>query len=107
MSAITEKKLRKAVATQVFGTAPNIEIYYHGTCVVQTTAEKITLNHGGFTTATTVKRMNQAAEIYNLPYRVFCKNYVMYVATKCLDGSYNFKYPRSFKNGRLVIDRSI
>lgn len=56
---------------------------YHGTCVASMRATsyldpkdpragvKVELNTGGFFTKTTKKRMNQFAEMFNLPYRVF------------------------------------
>jgi hypothetical protein len=46
------------------------EIWYHQTCVVKFDDKKIILNSGGWRTATTKTRMNQAANQFNLGFYV-------------------------------------
>ena len=53
-------------------------VLYHGTAVTQFNNKEILLNTGGYFTATTKKRMNQASQEFNLGYYVFQKNYVWY-----------------------------
>ena len=57
------------------GNGGALVVAYHGTPVV-TVSEggKITLDHGGWMTATTKTRMNQASNQYNLGFTVYQKN---------------------------------
>lgn len=45
-------------------------VKYHNTVVVKFDYEKIILDNGGYMTATTKRRMNQAAETFRLGYKV-------------------------------------
>ena len=54
-------------------------VVYHSTAVVQFNNEKIILNSGGWETATTKTRMNQASSQYNLGFEVYQVNYTWYV----------------------------
>lgn len=56
---------------------------YHGTCVAEYAHDgvdfaHVKLNTGGYFTKTTKKRMNQFAEMFGLPFRVWCKAGVWY-----------------------------
>ena len=48
-------------------------VTYHSTAVVTFTEKKVKLDSGGWRTATTRTRMNQAANQFGLPYNVFQK----------------------------------
>ena len=56
-----------------------LEVYYHNTRVVFYCNGFITLNTGGWSTATTKLRMNQASNQYNLGYKVYQKDFNWYV----------------------------
>lgn len=55
-------------------TIGNNNVTYHSTVIVSWTDYEITLNTGGWFTATTKKKMNQAARQFNLGYYVYQKN---------------------------------
>ncbi len=57
-------------------------IVYHQTAVVRFDADTITLRDGGFLSATTKRRMNQASEAFSLGFRVWQKNFIWYVDWK-------------------------
>ncbi len=63
-----------------------IEVTYHGTAVVQWNPIErlVTLDTGGYFTATTKTRMNQASNQFKIGYQVFAK-----------DGKWYAKYRRS------------
>lgn len=71
------------VATTIETLTDATRMVYHRTCVASYSAEvintgkdsfkvgyRIELNHGGYMTKTTKKRMNQFAEMFGLPFRV-------------------------------------
>lgn len=53
----------------------------YGTEIVKFNAKQITLNHGGYITATTANRMNQVANEFGLPFRVCRKAGTMFVSS--------------------------
>lgn len=57
-------------ATTVVREGTQTEIAYHGTKVVIFDEHKITLNTGGYFTATTKTRMNEASDLFGLGFRV-------------------------------------
>ena len=73
--------------TQTIGrTATKVEhrgletfVRYHNTDVVQFDSLYITLNTGGWETATTKLRMNQASNQFNLGFSVYQKDYRWFV----------------------------
>ena len=65
--------------TTVLNKDNSIEVYYHDTMVVYVSGQYLTLSTGGWYTPTTKLRMNQAANQYDLGYRVFQKNYNWFV----------------------------
>ena len=75
-------------------------IRYHYTDIVKFDDKRIILNTGGWYTATTKTRMNQASNQFNLGYKVFQKDNAWFV-------SYSGKYGNvveDFENG-IMIDR--
>lgn len=58
-------------ATKIRTEAGVTFVRYHATDVVAFTADRITLNSGGWRTATTKARMNQTAQEFGLPFSVF------------------------------------
>ena len=65
--------------TVVLNKDNSVEVYYHDTMVVYVSGKYLTLNTGGYYTATTKTRMNQTSNQYNLGYRVFQKNFNWFV----------------------------
>ena len=59
-----------------------ISVRYHHTNVVQFNGSTVTLDHGGWLTHTTRRRMNQASEQFNLGFRIRQKNYDWFITTK-------------------------
>ena len=79
--------LAKKTATKVYHEGVGVRVRYHETDVVVTSPEKIILNTGGWFTATTKKRMNQASQQWGLGfsvYQVASKWYVSYEG-RCYD----------------------
>lgn len=66
-------------ATTVYTENGTTKVRYHSTVVVEFTPETIILNSGGWHTATTKTRMNQAANQFGLNYRVFQKDFDWFV----------------------------
>ena len=57
-------------------------VRYHWTDVVTFDNNTITLNHGGYDTVTTKRRMNQASDTFNLGFNVYQKNFNWFVNYK-------------------------
>lgn len=74
--------MKQLLHTNVFNENRETKMVYHKTVVAKFDHEKITLNSGGFQTATTKRRMNQFSEMYSLGYRVFQEDYCWYVDYK-------------------------
>lgn len=83
------------VATAIVTENGTTSVYYHGTPVVRFGGGQVTLDTGGWFTATTKARMNQAANQYNLGFVVYQKAGKWFAA---LDGK---DYP--FDGNRLVL----
>jgi spore coat protein U-like protein len=74
-------KLEKKGNTQVLGVGGlNQSVVLYKTCIVNTTANKITLDTGGFNTPTTKNRMNQASQELDLKYNVYSKKGIWFVS---------------------------
>jgi len=71
--------------TVVFTEAGWTRVVYHTTCVVRWNHETIVLDSGGWQTATTKLRMNQAARQFGLGFSVYQSDYTWFVALD--DGS--------------------
>ena len=76
------------VATHVMVTNGRISVRYHDTLVVDITPESITLDSGGWRTATTKTRMNQASNQFGLGYIVYQKAHTWFVDVVGIDGGY-------------------
>lgn len=61
----------RGVATSVHTHNGTTSVRYHGTEVFKLTADSITLDTGGWWTATTKLRMNQALNQFGLPWSVY------------------------------------
>ena len=66
-------------ATKVEHLGKNTLVWYHSTPVVQFDTDYILLDTGGWETATTKLRMNQASNQFGLGYQVYQKDYRWYV----------------------------
>lgn len=74
-----QQKLGKT-ATRVVRVDNYQYVWYHQTAVVIFNAETIRLDSGGWRTATTKSRMNQAANQFGLGYSVYQKAYEWFVS---------------------------
>ena len=72
----------RGVATQIHAENGWMIVTYHSTDVVKWTDNTVVLNTGGWKTATTKTRMNQAANQFDLGYSVYQRNFDWYVTTK-------------------------
>ena len=54
-------------------------VILHDTCVVSFDAKTVTLDSGGWLTATTKKHMNKASSEYNLGFHVYQDNFKWYL----------------------------
>jgi len=70
------------VATKISKENDRTVIRYHNTDVVAFNNDEIVLDSGGWSTATTKTRMNQASNQFNLGYNVFQKDYTWFVDYK-------------------------
>mgnify|MGYP006392523721 FL=1 len=68
---MAQTSICRGTATSVACENGRITVTYHKTMVVDVTPEHITLDTGGWKTATTKLRMNQAAAQFNLGYTVY------------------------------------
>lgn len=69
-------------ATVVFDSEGDKCVQYHATVVVRFNAERIVLNTGGYETATTKLRMNQASNQFGLGYIVYQESFQWFVEFK-------------------------
>lgn len=66
--------------TGVYNQDGLLSVRYHSTEIVRVDPNgRITLNHGGWMTATTKTRMNQASRQYDLGFSVWQKDFVWYI----------------------------
>ncbi len=68
--------------TSVRGDGRTMTVRFHNTDVVKFTPKTITLNTGGWKTATTKTRMNQASSQFGLGYSVTQKDFSWFVIYK-------------------------
>ena len=71
-------------ATTVSTSDNYTRVVYHATTVVKFNHKDIILNSGGWVTATTKLRMNQASSQFDLGFKVYQKNFKWYVTIKDL-----------------------
>jgi len=72
-------------------------VTYHNTQVVRFNSKKIILHTGGHQTVTTRSRMNQSSNQYALGFRVFQKNFELFVKFK--------GHQRSFNGNTITLNR--
>lgn len=78
----------RGVATNIYQENGYTVVRYHSTAVVQFNARVVKLHSGGWHTATTKTRMNQAANQFGLGYQVVQRDFSWYVITKA--GEFDF-----------------
>jgi len=78
------------------------EVVYHSTPVVSFDSKKIILNTGGYTTATTRTRMNQASNQFALGFRVYQKDWDFYVDYR----GKTFALIKRLELSRRIIDKA-
>lgn len=69
----------RGVATSVRHEGTRTIVRYHSTDVVSFDGESVTLNSGGWHTATTKTRMMQASNEFNLGFTVYQRKFAWYV----------------------------
>ena len=69
-------------ATVVFHDGNHQNVVYHSTPIVKWNNDEIILNSGGYTTATTKKKMNQTSNQFHLDFHVYQEDFVWYVEYK-------------------------
>ncbi len=79
-------------------------IQYHATDVVAFNADSITLNTGGWNSATTKLRMNQAANQFGLGFQVYQKDFEWFVIL-FKGGNWDYENPISFDRQMITIPR--
>ena len=77
-------------ATTISRTNDITRVVYHHTEVVTIDHMKreVTFRTGGWETATTRRRMNQACNAFDLPFRVYIRDYGLYVSHVDFDNEY-------------------
>jgi hypothetical protein len=68
------------VATTILTVDGYIVVVYHSTPIVSFNADRIILDHGGWMTETTKRRMNQAANQFGLGFQVYSRNFSWYAS---------------------------
>ena len=91
----------RGVATWVRADGPWTHVRYHDTDVVSFDADTVILRTGGWETATTKLRMNQASYQFNLGFTVYAKNREWFV--RYCDGEESIR----FENGMRIKRRSM
>lgn len=86
-------------ATTVIGGRSSLSVIYHETEVVRVQDGKITLNSGGWKTATTKTRMNQATQQFDLNFHVHTKRGSWTVNRREVDGEVT---SRPFSDGMAL-----
>jgi hypothetical protein len=76
------------------------EVQYHDTVVVAFDEVSVTLDSGGWRTASTKGRMNQAANQFDLGFQVYQERGEWYVVMR-VDGSYDWDSPATFEDGMV------
>lgn len=90
--------LKRKGNTRIHKDNRSTDVVLYNTTIVSFDNNTITLDHGGWKTATTKQRMNQASDEYDLGYQVYQDNYNWYV---------NFKgNAYKFETGSLTLNRA-
>jgi hypothetical protein len=77
-----------ARATTVVCTNGRIAVTYHSTLVVEATPDSVTLDSGGWLTATTKTRMNQTSNQFDLGYHVYASKGLWHVSYPTKGGGF-------------------
>ena len=83
--------------TQVLTEEGKTKVIYHGTPVVTLDGNKVTLRTRGYQTVTTKRRMNQAANQFDLGFSVYQKNWDWYVWLRETNQTLEFKEGMTFE----------
>ena len=94
---MAQTSICRGVATSVVCTNGRITVVYHKTRVVDVTPKHITLDTGGWKTATTKLRMNQASAQFNLGYSVYQQKGQWFVSYRGVT--------RQFDQDEIVLER--
>ena len=94
---MAQTSICRGVATSVVCTNGRITVVYHNTMVVDVTPEHITLDTGGWKTATTKLRMNQASAQFNLGYSVYQQKGQWFVSYRGVT--------RQFDQDEIILER--
>jgi hypothetical protein len=86
-------------ATTVFNEDGWYKVVYHSTCIVKWNEDQIILDNGGWQTATTKKKMNQAANQFNLGFQVYQEDFDWFVYLDMVT-------PFEFENGMIINRKS-
>ena len=90
------------VATSIRTVNGYTRITYHQTVVVKFSNTEVRLDSGGYRTATTKVRMNQASNQYNLGFQVYQSKHDWYVVTRSANGEYDWDHPIPFVDGMRI-----
>ena len=94
---MAQTSICRGVATSVVCTTGRITVVYHNTRVVDVAPEHIALDTGGWKTATTKLRMNQASTQFNLGYTVYQQKRQWFVSYRGVT--------RQFDQDEIVLER--
>lgn len=72
---MSQSRVSRGTARRIVRGVGFTEFYYHNTCIVRSEGSRVTLNSGGWRTATTRRAMNQASNEYHLGFGVYQKNH--------------------------------
>ena len=75
------------------------------TDIVSFDDESITLNHGGFKTPTTKRRMNQVSETFNLRFKVIQEDFIWFVEILAYKNDSLISTREFSKEGKVIISR--
>jgi hypothetical protein len=79
MATFVDQDGRNKVHTTVRNEGADTIVRYHDTDIVRFNHDYVWLNTGGFNTATTKRRINQAAEKYDLGFWVYQKDHEWFI----------------------------
>jgi len=101
MNQILQGNLKE---TAILTESGKTTIFYYNNPIVTFNETNIILDTHGHNTSTTIKRMNQTSNSFDLGYKVFSKNKMVFVYL-LRNGMRDDTYPVSFDGDRLVLKR--
>ena len=93
---------QKSTNVRTQGNKTIVKLY--DTDIVSFDDEYITLNHGGFKTPTTKRRMNQVSETFDLRFKVFQEDFKWFVEILAYKNN-SLISTRKFEKGKVIISR--